>query len=150
MGSEPVSADWDLPAEPWRLREMGFDPDSASVARSRCSRCATATSACAASSTRESRAICPARILNGCYETYPLTYAEAGYGDPESGELMINVTDGTTIRLLVDDEPFDLREGRSCTPSGCWTSGPACSDRSVRWCSPAGSTISVTSTGWSP
>ena len=34
-----------------------------------------------------------------------------GYGDPESGETMINVTNGKVLRLLVDDEPFDLRYG---------------------------------------
>ena len=50
-------------------------------------------------------------FLNGFYETRPLPYAEAGYGDPESGETMINVTNGKVLRLLVDDEPFDLRYG---------------------------------------
>ena len=35
----------------------------------------------------------------------------AGYGYPESGQTIINVTNGKLIRLLVDDEPFDVRYG---------------------------------------
>ena len=49
---------------------------------SRCSRCPTATSAGAATWTRESRTACRARYLNGVYEVRPLPYAEAGYGVP--------------------------------------------------------------------
>ena len=78
---------------------------------SRCSRCPTATSGCAATWTRASRTGCPARYLNGFYELRPLPYAEAGYGYPESGQTVINVTNGKLIRLLVDDEPFDVRYG---------------------------------------
>ena len=53
----------------------------------------------------------PGTYLNGVYESRPLPYAEGGYGFPESGETVINVTNGKIIRLLVDDEPFDLRYG---------------------------------------
>src|SRR5712691_3250214 len=54
----------------------------------------------------------PGTYLNGFYETRPLPYAEAGYGYPEAGQTVVNVTNGKIIRLLVDDEPFDLRYGR--------------------------------------
>ena len=54
---------------------------------------------------------CRARYLNGVYEVRPLPYAEAGYGLPESGQTVINVTNGKLIRLFVDDEPFDVRYG---------------------------------------
>ena len=53
----------------------------------------------------------PGTYLNGVHELRPLPYAEAGYGYPESGQTVINVTNGKLIRLLVDDEPFDLRYG---------------------------------------
>src|SRR5262249_1370664 len=49
--------------------------------------------------------------LNGVYELRPLPYAEGGYGFPSSGQSMINVSNGKLIRLLVDDEPFDVRYG---------------------------------------
>src|ERR671934_1125299 len=51
----------------------------------------------------------PGTYLNGFYEIRPLPYAEGGYGYPESGQTMINVTNGKLMRLLVDDEPFDVR-----------------------------------------
>ncbi|GAA3095019.1 hypothetical protein GCM10017687_01820 [Streptomyces echinatus] len=54
----------------------------------------------------------PGSYLNGVHEVHPLPYAEAGYGYPESGQTVINVTNGKVLRLLVDDEPFDLRYGR--------------------------------------
>jgi alpha,alpha-trehalose phosphorylase len=53
----------------------------------------------------------PGSYLNAYYETRPLPYAEAGYGYPEDGQTLINVTNGKIIRLLVDDEPFDIRYG---------------------------------------
>ncbi len=54
----------------------------------------------------------PGTYLNGFYEARPLPYAEAGYGYPEAGQTVVNVTNGKLIRLLVDDELFDLRYGR--------------------------------------
>ena len=53
----------------------------------------------------------PGTYLNSFYETRPLPYAEAGYGYPEAGQVVVNVTNGKVIRLLVDDEPFDVRYG---------------------------------------
>ena len=53
----------------------------------------------------------PGTYLNAFYERRPLPYAEAGYGNPESGQTVVNVTNGKIIRLLVEDEPFDLRYG---------------------------------------
>ena len=53
----------------------------------------------------------PGTYLAGFFETRPLPYAEAGYGYPEDGQSVVNVTDGKLIRLLVEDEPFDVRYG---------------------------------------
>src|SRR2546422_6681760 len=53
----------------------------------------------------------PGTYLNGLHELRPLPYAEAGFGYPESGQMLINITNGKVIRLLVDDEPFDVRYG---------------------------------------
>src|SRR3954463_738844 len=53
----------------------------------------------------------PGTYLNSVYELRPLPYAEAGYGYPESGQTIINITNGKLIRLLVNDEPFDVRYG---------------------------------------
>lgn len=59
--------------------------------------------------------------LNGVYEQQLVPCAEVGYGFPESGQSVINVTDGKIIRLLVDDEPFDVRYGTLLLPGGLTT-----------------------------
>ncbi|RKT54058.1 glycoside hydrolase family 65 protein [Saccharothrix australiensis] len=55
----------------------------------------------------------PGTYLNGFYEEHALPYGEAGYGYPEAGQTVVNVTDGKVIRLLVEDEPLDMRYGRA-------------------------------------
>ena len=54
----------------------------------------------------------PGTFLNSFYEVRPLDYAESAYGNPEAGQTIVNVTNGKVFRLLVDDEPFDVRYGR--------------------------------------
>src|SRR6202050_5333306 len=51
----------------------------------------------------------PGTYLNSFYEVRPLPYAEAGYGYPEAGQTVVDVTNGKILRLLGDDEPFDVR-----------------------------------------
>jgi alpha,alpha-trehalose phosphorylase len=88
----------------------------------------------------------PGTYLNAFYETRPLPYAEAGYGFPEDGQTVVNVTNGKIIRLLVDDEPFDVRYGellehrRSLDLRGALLKRRAC------WRSPAGREVEITST----
>lgn len=53
----------------------------------------------------------PGTYLNSFYEIRPLPYAEAGYGYPEAGQTVVDVTNGKIFRLLVGDEPFDVRYG---------------------------------------
>ncbi len=47
-------------------------------------------------------------LLNGYYETWPIVYPERAFGFAETGQTIVNVTDGSVIKLYVDDEPFDL------------------------------------------
>ncbi|MET7440741.1 glycoside hydrolase family 65 protein [Streptomyces sp. NPDC004082] len=88
----------------------------------------------------------PGSYLNGVHETHPLPYAEAGYGYPESGQTVINVTNGKIIRLLVDDEPFDLRYGRLRSHERVLDLRTGLLTRTCEWTSPAGSTVRVRST----
>ena len=88
----------------------------------------------------------PGSYLNGVYEVRPLPYAEAGYGYPESGQTMINVTNGKVIRLLVDDEPFDVRYGELRAHERCLDFRAGVLHRTAEWVSPAGCAIRVSST----
>ncbi|MFD7665283.1 glycoside hydrolase family 65 protein [Streptomyces sp. NPDC059788] len=88
----------------------------------------------------------PGTYLNGVHELRPLPYAEAGYGYPESGQTVINVTNGKLIRLLVNDEPFDLRYGRLRSHERVLDLRAGVLRRTCEWTSPAGCTVRVTST----
>ena len=88
----------------------------------------------------------PGTYLNGVYELHPLPYAEAGYGYPESGQTIINVTNGKIIRLLVDDEPFDVRYGTLVKHERCLDMRCGLLRREVVWTSPTGRTVRIKST----
>jgi alpha,alpha-trehalose phosphorylase len=87
----------------------------------------------------------PGSYLNAVYELRPLPYAEAGYGFPESGQTVVNVTNGKLIRLLVDDEPFDVRYGELRTHERVLDFRSGVLRRDVEWASPAGRTVRVCS-----
>jgi len=84
--------------------------------------------------------------LGGVHELRPLPYAEAGYGYPVSDEVMVNVTNGKLIRLLVDDEPFDIRYGDLTAHERCLDFRAGVLHRSAEWTSPSNKKIRVTST----
>ncbi|MCD0452880.1 glycoside hydrolase family 65 protein [Actinocorallia sp. API 0066] len=88
----------------------------------------------------------PGSYLNSLYEQRPLPYAEAGYGYPESGETVINVTNGKIIRLLVDDEPLDVRFGDLESHERVLDMRAGTLERTMRWRSPAGARIRLCST----
>ncbi|QIS04147.1 family 65 glycosyl hydrolase [Nocardia brasiliensis] len=87
----------------------------------------------------------PGTYLNGFYEKRRLPYAEVGYGYPEQGQTIVNVTDGKIIRLLVGDEPMDLRYGYTEEHERVldFRSGTLC--RSTVWTSPTGHSVRVRS-----
>ena len=88
----------------------------------------------------------PGTYLNGFHEIRPLPYAETAYGNPETGETMINVTNGKILRLLVDDEPFDLRYGTCDHHERTLDMRTGTLSREVRWLSPAGQGVIVRTT----
>jgi alpha,alpha-trehalose phosphorylase len=88
----------------------------------------------------------PGTYLNGFYEIRPLPHAEAAYGDPEQGQTMINVTNGKVLRLLVDDEPFDIRYGKVVRHERVLDLREGVLRREVEWVSPAGQAVRVRST----
>ena len=88
----------------------------------------------------------PGTYLNAFYETRPLPYAEAGYGYPEDGQTIVNATNGKLIRLLVDDEPFDIRYGDLLAHTRTLDLRAGELRREVRWRSPSGREVEVSST----
>lgn len=129
----------------WTLREERFD--EASLARSE-SLFALANGhiGLRANLDEGEPAGVPGSYLNGFYETRPLPHAEAGYGYPEDGQTMVNVTNGKIIRMLVDDEPFDLRYGHIVRHTRELDLRAGVLRREVEWVSPAGQAVILRST----
>lgn len=88
----------------------------------------------------------PGTYLNSFFEIRPLPYAEAGYGYPEAGQTIVNVTNGKIIRLLVDDEPFDVRYGDLISHERTLDLRAGTLSRRAHWRSPAGKQVKVQST----
>src|SRR5579859_1422229 len=87
----------------------------------------------------------PGTYLNSAYERHPLPYAEMQYGSPESGQTVINVTNGKIIRLLVGDEPFDIRYGKVISHERELDMRAGVLRRNVCWTSPAGEKVKISS-----
>ncbi len=88
----------------------------------------------------------PGTYLGGFHEVRPLPYAEAGYGFPEAGQTIVNVTNGKIIRLLVEDEPFDIRYGELRSHERVLDLRAGTLSRTAEWLSPTGRLVRVSST----
>ena len=81
----------------------------------------------------------------GFYEERPLPHAEAGYGFPESGQTLVDVTDGKLIRLHVGDSPLDVRYGHVQSHERVLDLRAGVLERRTDWTAPNGSRVRVTS-----
>jgi len=131
--------------EPWCLREKGLDLDLLAQTESVFALSNGHLGWRANLDEGEPHGL-PGSYLNGVYETRPLAAAEAAYGLPESGQTVINVTNGKIIRLFVDDEPFDVRYGALRSHERVQDFRAGVLRRRAEWVSPAGGSVRVTST----
>ncbi|MGH8960252.1 MAG: glycoside hydrolase family 65 protein [Jatrophihabitantaceae bacterium] len=134
-----------FPVHPWQIREVGLD---ASVLAQSESLFALSNGHIGVRGNLDEGDPngLPGTYLNSFYEVRPLPYAEAGYGFPETGQTILNVTNGKLIRLLVNDEPFDLRYGRIAQHERILDLRTGLLHRSVEWISPSGQVIRLRST----
>src|SRR6202453_4917935 len=88
----------------------------------------------------------PGTYLGSFYELRPLGYAEAVYGGPDSTQSILNVTNGKLIRLLVDDEPFDIRYGALRRHERTLDFRAGTLSREVEWESPGRRTVRLRTT----
>jgi alpha,alpha-trehalose phosphorylase len=131
--------------EPWSVRETGLDIDVLARAESVFALSNGHVGLRGNLDEGEPHAL-PGTYLNSVFEYRPLPYAEAGYGYPESGQTIINVTNGKIIRLLVDDEPFDIRYGMLIHHERVLDLRAGVLTREVHWRSPAGRAVRIRST----
>jgi alpha,alpha-trehalose phosphorylase len=88
----------------------------------------------------------PGTYLNSFYEVTPLPSSEPAYGVPQAGQRLVNVTDGKIVRLLVGDEPFDVRYGELLAHERVLDLRDGVLRRTVDWRSPAGKRVQISST----
>ncbi len=134
-----------FPVEPWAVRETTLDLDILAQSESVFALSNGHVGLRGNLDEGEPHGI-PGTYLAGVYELRPLPYAEGGYGYPESGQSVVDVTNGKLIRLLVDDEPLDVRYGDLHRHERVLDFRAGTLERDVRWTSPAGRTVQVRST----
>src|SRR4051794_34675336 len=134
-----------FPVEPWRLRETALDLGTLAQTESVFALSNGHIGLRGNLDEGEPHGL-PGTYLNSVYELRPLPYPEGGYGYPESGQTIVNVTNGKLIRLLVDDEPFDVRYGTLHGHERVLDLRASTLTRRVRWSSPTGAEVRITST----
>jgi alpha,alpha-trehalose phosphorylase len=134
-----------FPVEPWAIRETSLDLDLLDESESLFALSNGHIGLRGNLEEGEPHGL-PGTYLNSFYEVRPLPYAEAGFGYPEGGQTIVNVTNGKLIRLLVDDEPFDVRYGELLEHERVLDMRAGTLTRTAHWRSPAGKQVKVVST----
>src|SRR4051794_30034763 len=129
-----------FPIEPWELHEVGLDFQDLARSESLFALSNGHIGIRGNLDEGDPRSL-PGTYLNSFYEIRPLPYAEAGYGFPEDGQTILNVTNGKVFRLLVDDEPVDLRYGAVLHHQRVLDLRGGILHRVVEWRSPSGQVV---------
>jgi len=133
-----------FPVEPWAIRETALNRAALAVTESVFALGNGHIGMRGTLDEGEPRAV-PGTYLNGFFEERPLPHAEAGYGFPESGQTVLNVTDGKLIRLLVSDTPLDLNYGTVLAHERVLDLRSGLLVRRSEWLSPNGHSVRVRS-----
>jgi alpha,alpha-trehalose phosphorylase len=140
-----MSGEATFPVEPWRLREVGIDTDQLARTESLFALSNGHLGVRGTLDEGEPNGL-PGTYLNSFFESHPLAYPESGYAFPKTGQSVVNVSNGKIIRLLVDDEPFDVRYGRLLQHERILDFRDGTLSRKVEWETPAGQRVRVRST----
>ncbi|QNJ94754.1 glycoside hydrolase family 65 protein [Mycolicibacterium fluoranthenivorans] len=134
-----------FPIEPWRIRETRLDLDLLAQSESIFALSNGHIGLRGNLDEGEPHGL-PGTYLNSFYETRALPYAETGFGYPEAGQTIVDITNGKLLRLLVDDEPFDIRYGELIDHERVLDLRAGTLTRVAQWRSPAGKQVKITST----
>ncbi len=137
-------ADDAFPAEPWAVRESGLDRRILAQTESIFALANGHLGLRGNLDEGEPRGL-SGTYLNGFYESHPIEYGEPAFGQPEDGQTVVNVTNGKLIRLLVEDEPLDVRRGELESHERVLDLRSGILERELRWTSDAGRSVRVKS-----
>jgi alpha,alpha-trehalose phosphorylase len=130
--------------EPWHLRTARLDPSDLAAAESLFA-LSNGHIGLRGSLEEGEPHVVAGTYISGLYEERPLPHPEAGYGFPESGQTVVNVTDGKLLRLHIGDSPFDLRYGKVLFHERALDLRAGVLERRTDWTAPNGSSVRVTS-----
>ena len=134
----------DLDTDPWLVREPCVDPGTLGVAESVFSLSNGYVGIRGTLDEVEPSSM-RGTYLSGVHGIHPLSYPEGGFGQPEEGQAILTVADGTPLRLLVDGIVLDVREVRPSVHERTLDLRAGTLDRRVRWTAQSGATVEVTS-----
>jgi alpha,alpha-trehalose phosphorylase len=134
-----------FPVEPWHVRETRLDLDMLAQSESLFALSNGHIGLRGNFDEGEPHGL-PGTYLNSFYEVRPLPYAEAGYGYPESGQTIVDVSNGKVFRLMVNDELFDVRYGQLIDHERVLDLRTGTLERHVHWRSPSGRQVKLKST----
>jgi trehalose/maltose hydrolase-like predicted phosphorylase len=133
-----------FPVEPWQVREASLEPSRLAQSESVLA-LANGHIGLRGNLDEGEPHVIAGTYLNSYYEQRPLPYPEGGYGYPEQGQTVVNVTDGKLVRLMVDDEPFHVAHGRLLAHERVLDLREGVLRRAVDWESPAGRRVRIRS-----
>ncbi|MBO0746911.1 MAG: beta-phosphoglucomutase family hydrolase, partial [Acidimicrobiaceae bacterium] len=94
----------DYPTDPWRLIERSYNPGYIEQTETLFA-LSNGYLGVRGSFEEGEPSYHPATLLNGFHETWPIMYPETAHGFATTGQTIVPVPDGTTIRLLIDEDP---------------------------------------------
>ncbi len=144
MTSPAPGANGPFHVEPWHLRTARLDPSDLAATESLFALSNGHVGLRGSLDEGEPR-VSAGTYVAGFFEERPLPHAEAGYGFPESGQTLVDVTDGKLIRLHVGDSPLDVRYGKVLSHERVLDLRAGVVERRTEWQAPNGSSVRVTS-----
>jgi alpha,alpha-trehalose phosphorylase len=130
------------PVDPWRIRELTFDPGLAARNETIFS-LANGHLGLRGNLEEEPGNVAHGTYVNGFYEEAPIVYGEAAFALARNHQVLLNVADGKRIGLVVGGDPFDLATGVVEAYERSLDLRTGVLLRSVRWRSPGGTTVEV-------
>jgi alpha,alpha-trehalose phosphorylase len=101
-----LASSGDYPTDPWRIVERAYNPEYVGQTETLFA-VSNGYLGIRGSFEEGKPSFQPGTLLNGFHETWPIVYPEKAHGYATTGQTILPVPDGTSIRLFVDEDPVD-------------------------------------------
>jgi beta-phosphoglucomutase len=130
------------PIDPWRIRELTFDPAYAARNETIFS-LANGHLGLRGNLDEEAGNVSHGTYVNGFFEETPIVYGETAYGFARNHQVLLNVADGKRIQLWVGDDPLDLSTGTIDAHERSLDLRTGILSRTLRWRAPGGAAVEI-------